>query len=309
MTSVLLQILLVLTGACLSAAATWLFSIRHMPASYRIAVLGFPQSGKTTLITAIFAYMFDHGVPGASIVPRGDETIRRVNANMQQLELGREMKPTTDQDVFAYRAEVCIAAPLLSRRYKLEIGDFPGESTVRFSDEHGPWLHGTSYFDWAIDADAFILVIDTSAVLSDLSGEYVAGQKRAFRAAWHRLKEHYLDGSADLSRRPLILVFTKADAALQRSTEAPGIETLLEARAVEEPREGLDRAALVVQTRFEDLIKYFARESRRFAVVQASIFVRAAGERLGIPQIARYVMPRPTFWPLSLPAPKAGSNA
>jgi GTPase SAR1 family protein len=270
-----------------------------MPASYRIAVLGFPRTGKTTLITALFAYLFREGVRGASIVPRGDETIQRINADMEQLELGRPIGPTTDQDVFAYRAEVRVPSVLTSRRYKLEIGDFPGESTVTFTEQYGDWLHRTKYFEWAISADAFMFVLDTGSILSDQTGEYVARQKRAFRAAWQRLQEHYLEGSADLAKRPLILVFSKADFLLLPRSELRWPEVLKKIPSmvsVDEAR--IDHEALDLRSRFADLIEYFERESRRFAIVFASVFVDVDGERLGVPRIARYIMPRSTFWPV-----------
>ena len=177
---------------------------------------GFSQAGKTTLITALFAYLFRRGVKGASIVPRGDETIQRINANMEQLELGRPVLPTRDQDVFAYRADIFAKSILFDRRYKLEIGDFPGEDTVAFSERYGDWLHQTEYFAWATAADAFIFVLDTGCILVDVSGEYAARQKRAFRAALQTLQEHYVDGPTDLRRRPLMLVFAKADLLLEK---------------------------------------------------------------------------------------------
>ena len=295
-----------LLGAVLSALITWYFSARRMPASYRIAVLGFPKSGKTTLITAVFAYLFRRGVRGASIVPRGEETIQRISDNMEKLELGRPIGPTTDQDVFAYRAEVSISGLIFTARYKLEIGDFPGENTVDFAETYGDWLHRTKYFEWAVGADAFVFVLDTGAILLDESGEYVARQKRAFRAAWQRLQEHYLDGPADLSRRPLILVFTKADSLVFGGTaEELRSATMAKefARATTIPRGQIESIGGDIRARLRDLIEYFERESRRFRVVLTSVFLNVDDERLGIPEVAHYIMPRPGFFALPVAQP------
>lgn len=265
-----------------------------MPSSYRIAVVGFPESGKTTLITAVFAFLFRRGIKGASIVPRGEETIKRINENMEQLELGRPLGRTKDQDVFAYRAEVKLKSFIVPRHYKLEIGDFPGENSVAFAEEYGDWLHLTRYFEWAISADAFLFVVDTGRVLLDDSGEYVAGQKRALRAAWQRLQEYHLEGAADVRTKPLVLIFAKADLLLVRDSskirelafgqESPPLASL-------DTPKSLNREVDAIIERFGDLIEYFERENRRFDIVFASVFINVKEERLGIPRIARFIMP------------------
>jgi hypothetical protein len=290
--------ILVLVGMALltflTAVLTYLVSVGRMPASYRIAVVGFPQSGKTTLITAVFAYLFRRGMRGASIVPRGDETIKRINANMEQLELGKRIGPTTDQDVFAYRAEIVLGG-LVRRRYKLEIGDFPGESSRAFTRKHGNWLHETKYFEWAISSDAFLFVIDVGAVLLDESGEYVAGQKRAMRAAWQRLEEHHLDSRAKFARKRLILVFTKADLLLETASDRAKLRELTFEKsplAVEiESAQSLEGKEEEIKRRFKDLIEYFEHENSKFQLIFASVFVNVEGERFGIPAISRHLVP------------------
>lgn len=297
--SVLLIVISTLLSV-VSAVFTWALVVRRLPASYRIAVVGFPRSGKTTLITAVFAYLFRNGVRGASIVPRGEETIRRINSNMEQLDLGRPIGPTKDQDVFAYRAEIKIRSSFFLRHYKLEIGDFPGENTLEFTEQYGEWLHDTRYFEWAISSDAFLFVVDVGSVLLDETGEYVARQKRALRAAWQRLEEHHLDSNSDISDKPLILVFTKADLLLNR--KGPHAIKDLAFGGIPQIRTFIDPMELRSETReieaaFSELTDYFRRENRRFEVVFASVFANVEHERLGIPEIARYIMPRPGLWP------------
>lgn len=255
--------------------------------------MGFPRCGKTTLITALFAYMFRDGVRGASIVPRGEETIQRVNENLEQLELGRSVKPTTDQDVFAYRAEVITKSILLSSRYKLEIGDFPGEDTVKFTEQYGNWLHRTTYFEWAVEADAFVFVVDMRQAMGDSSGAYVAGQKRAFRAAWQRLQEKHLDGASNLASKPLILVFSKCDAFV-KNMESFSKDRVYPVEFVEltpNIQHNLKEIELVVLEKFSDLISYFERENRRFRTLFTSVYLNVHGDRKGIPELARFIMP------------------
>ena len=266
-------------GGGLSALASWYLSNKRMPALHRIAVIGYPQTGKTTLITAVFAYLFRHGIRGASIVPRGEETIARVNSNMESLELGRPIGATRDQDVFAYRAEVKFQSFPFGRRYKLEIGDFPGENSVEFTEQYGEWLHRTKYFEWAISADAFVFVIDVGKVF-DLDGqEYVARQKSALRAAWQRIQEFHLDGSSNIRRKPLILAFTKADLGLSHS--ALGIS-----------ESEIQKLTANLEERFSDLIAYLRRETNRFETIATSALLSTRGDRIGIQKLATRLLPR-----------------
>ncbi len=286
-------------SAAFSAFLTWLLAARRMPASHRVAILGFPQSGKTTLITAVFDYLFRFGAKGGSIVPRGDETIRRINDNLRSLELQRPVKPTTDQEVFAYRAEVVARRSRFQNRYKLEIGDFPGEDTVAFAEQYGEWLHDTPYFQWAMTADAFVFVVDVSSLLLDISGEQVAREKSAFRAAWQRLREHHLDGGSDLAEKPLLLVFTKADLLLIPSSRFEEIRDRATGQRFPEMqvvrRNQLDREFERIKLRFSDLIAYFQLESSRFDIVFTSMFAEVDQERLGVPEFASKILPRPSL--------------
>jgi hypothetical protein len=219
---------------------------------------------------------------------------------MEELDLGRPIGPTKDQDVFAYRAEIKIRSSFFLRHYKLEIGDFPGENTLDFTEQYGEWLHDTRYFEWAISSDAFLFVVDVGSVLLDETGEYVARQKRALRAAWQRLEEHHLDSNSDISDKPLILVFTKADLLLNHagpySIQELAFGIIPQSKTFIMPRD-IEAKTFEITEPFSELIQYFRRENRRFVVVFASVFANVEHERLGIPEIARYIMPRPGLWP------------
>ncbi|MDG4562468.1 MAG: 50S ribosome-binding GTPase [Candidatus Competibacter sp.] len=268
-------------GALLSAFASWVFARRTIPRSHRVAVIGFPQAGKTSLIVALFAHYFRRGVRGALILPRGEETIRRVNSLIAEVESGKGITPTTDQDLFAFRAEVNqrSALDLLSRRYKLEIGDFPGEYSEEFIASSQPWLHNTNYFEWAIGADAFLFVIDSKKALEN-KDNYVATQKSAFRAAWQRIREHHIDGARRLHGKSAVLVFTKAD--LVSDTSWTGSMKDQELERLNRRLDGL----------FADLIEYFRREIPRFRTVVTSVVSGDSDERVGVDVVATLILPR-----------------
>lgn len=82
------------------------YASSRLPRAYSIAVIGYPRSGKTFLITAIFGELFSERLSELKTIPRGKETIERINRDLENLEIGRSLGPTTDQDRFAYRTDV-----------------------------------------------------------------------------------------------------------------------------------------------------------------------------------------------------------
>lgn len=272
---------LVLLGALASGILSWFVARKNIPRAYRVAVIGFPQAGKTSLITAVFAHLFRSGIRGASIVPRGEETITRINSHIADMESGAGVAPTRDQDLFAYRAEVQSRSLFFfsSLRYKLEIGDFPGEQTESFIGSEQPWLHNTNYFQWAMGADAFIFVVDAKKVY-DEQNNYVARQKSAFRAAWQRIQEHHIDGASGLKSKVVILVYSKADQVIG----FPGGSSELMHRCKDLKRQ--------LDLEFSDFIDYLKRDSKDFKTVLTSVALHENGERLGVPTVSEYVLPR-----------------
>lgn len=284
-----------IVSGIVGASFAWTITSRRMPVSHRVAIIGYPQVGKTTLITGIFEYLFRVGAEGGSVVPRGDETIRRVNTNLKQMELGRPVIPTRDQDVFAFRADVVAPGGGLARRYKLEIGDFPGEDTVEFAEQYGEWLHATPYFQWAISSDAFLFVVDTASILLDSTGEEVARQKSALRAAWQRIREYHLDHNVGLSRTKVVLIYSKADLLLVDRWNTVAIRNFATGEdhpSVRKVNAAVHTALDKVMHQFDDLAEMLARESGSFETIATSIYLREAGdERFGIPAVVHAVLP------------------
>lgn len=264
--------------AIASALVSWLLGRRSIPRSHRVAVIGFPQAGKTSLIVALFAYYFRASVQGAQILPRGEETIHRVNKHIAEMDSGKGVSPTRDQDLFAFRAEVLrrSAIAILERRYKLEIGDFPGEHSEEFITSEQPWLHNTSYFEWAMSADVFIFVVDASKAWIE-GDEYISKQKGAFRAALQRIEEHHIDGVRRLRKMVAMLVYTKADVLIDLS-DGRGVRDCVVLK------NELDR-------RFEDLRDYFKQSFPRFETVLTSVYGADALRREGIRRVAELTVP------------------
>lgn len=285
-------LIVVVAGSVLSALVTWLYFSARMPVSHRVAIIGFPRSGKTTLITAILEYLFRHGERGRRIVPRGEETRTRIYDHFRQIKYQKAIQPTTYQEIFAYRSEVTVRSGFFNRRYKLEIADFPGEDSVFYTDQLGESLYDNPYFQWVSTADAFVFVINAGFLLEDHTGEYVRGQTRALRTAWQLLKEHHIEGATSLATKPLLLVFSKVDLLLPRTDDPyPTVtEPFPPLRCVSESE--IEAAVHHVIGRYDDLIDYLNRESQRLHIILTSAFATVGDERVGIPELAWRILPR-----------------
>jgi GTPase SAR1 family protein len=269
---------------------------QRLPVAYRVAVLGFPRSGKTTLIIAMFGEMFARRLVGYDVHPRGESTIERVNADLESLELGRPLGTTTDQDLFAFRADVIARGGIFPRIFKVEIGDFPGEDTVKFAEEFGDWFHQTPYFKWAMEADAFIFVADLAAIRGgDSAAPNVARTSRAIRAAWQRLQEHHLEGARRLSSKPVALVFMKEDLLFPA-----GAAAIRGGPISRDPLQVEQGALMAEEDRivglFGDLLAFLRSQARVFRVIFVSAFaVDKCGRRLGVNELLRFILPRVGF--------------
>jgi GTPase SAR1 family protein len=271
-----------------------------IPEAYRIAVVGFPKSGKTTLVTAMFGELFAGHILGVFVYPRGETTRNRVNEDLKRLELGKQLGPTTDQDVFAYRADIT-RGKFFKRTYKLEIGDFPGDDSQKFTEQFGEWLHETNFFKWVMEADAFILVVDLAHTLNqDSVKEYVAKITSAFRAAWQQLSEYHLEGKKNLRNKSVVLVFTKADlfGITPTAAKEEGIVNKVMQLGFEEPvpvteiePQALKIGVHHTEEHFSDLIKYLQRESNNSSHVFVSCFSLLAGRRQGVNELLEKILP------------------
>nr|VFK39443.1 MAG: 50S ribosome-binding GTPase [Candidatus Kentron sp. TC] len=282
---------------------------RAFPISHMVSFIGYPRSGKTTLITALFSEVFAQRIlRGVNIIPRGAETIERVNEDIARLETGRELAPTTAQDLFSYRVEMLTGKTSLSRRYKIEIGDFPGEDSENLANKDAAWLHKTKYFQWALNADVFIFVIDLENLTDlgdDRAREYKSLLERSFRAAWQRIKEHHYDGARKLRNNPVILAFTKADLLLDSENSyrensaasagnAPGNYHRPVVLDSKERNRELSEKQESIEAYFRDIIQYLGSETSRFHVIFTSAFAKEKPDsvRFGIEELARSVLPK-----------------
>ncbi|MGR6831380.1 hypothetical protein [Aliivibrio wodanis] len=212
---------------------------------------------------------------------RGEETINRVNEDIYRLEQDEKLHSTTDQDLFSYRAELISKKHIFTRNYKVEFGDFPGEDSEKLISDDIKWIQNLPYFNWVIDADSFIFIIDVSHAPSN---EYRAKLTAAYRAAWQRLKDYHFSGTTQMHSKPVTIVFTKCDLLFGEfdfSENATVFETDVE-----------DKMQSIVK-QYDELINYFKNESKKCNVVYSSSYVRDIdkGIKLGAKGILESVLP------------------
>lgn len=173
--------------------------------SLRVAVIGLPRSGKTTLITVVFdAIMSGRLARYASV--SGLETVERLTKYLSLINSGVNLGPTTDEEVFAYRYVVNRKRfGIFSTKYDVEIADFPGEYSEELSRDlqsrvKQPSLFQKEFFSWIIRADRYIFVIDAEAYRRSFMKhgsvgrpDYVSEVEIAFKNAVLQLKQEMLD--------------------------------------------------------------------------------------------------------------------
>jgi len=295
--------LLASIGGALFAWLGVLVVRRYEPApQYSVALIGFPRSGKTTLIVSLFGEMFA-GQIGRQLRPSGESTINRVNELLAQLQMGRALGPTEDQDRFAFRSELKSGRFPFSRMYKVEFGDFPGSDSVAYLQKYGPWLHTTEFFKWVVEADALVFVVDVAEFYRDQGRQtaYVAEMSSAIRAAWQHYVEANKEQRARCRRVRVVLVFTKADLLGRFTSERRVVErigALAFGETVPELAQltpyDLQHEGARLRAQFTPLLNYMESElGDRFSISFVSPFGSAPdGSRLGMKQFAQAVLPR-----------------
>ena len=296
-------VLVVITTATLAMMFVLFYRTFQVQRSYHVAVIGFPSSGKTTLITSLFGEAFARQLP-IKLAPRGTQTIERINKFLETQRKGKTLGPTRDQDMFAFRADATLGRFPFRTTIRLEFGDFPGHYSEAQIDNMAI-LHNTEFFKWVADSDAIIFVIDLARYLSNVRARqnYVAEVTSRFRAAWQQYLDTNRYRTKEVQRHPVLLVFNKsdlmyrcpaginlADIEKMTATEVKSIEEMSADLGfgvdippiIEIDKMRLDSDKIIIEQDFAEIISYFKAEASRTDVVFTSSFGTLKGKRLGI---------------------------
>lgn len=285
-----------------------MFKVFRVEKSYHVAVIGFPKSGKTTLITSLFGEAFKRNLP-VNVTPRGTQTIERINKSLEMLKKGKALGPTRDQDMFAFRADATFGRWPFRSTYRIEFGDFPGKYSEDHYEDKGP-LHNTEFFKWVADSDAMIFVIDLGRYLSRLGSKngFIAETTASFRAEWQQFLDTNSFRIKEVKRHAVIIVFNKADlmyrysvginlGGIERMTDSSKVRQIEEMAArlgfgedapptIEIDGTQFDSDKKIIENEFAELISYFETEVQNTDVVFTSSFATLKGStsqaRIGI---------------------------
>lgn len=138
--------------------------LRRHPSTFTVAILGFPNSGKTVYITTLFDELQQGKSMRLRLSPYGVDTVEEVGRNLNLLARGLWLPRTASGNVFFFRAIASLRPPFPTR-IKLEIADFAGEDLGELQPSSERWLHKGNYFKYVMDVDAIMLAIDGQSLL------------------------------------------------------------------------------------------------------------------------------------------------
>jgi GTPase SAR1 family protein len=276
-----------------------------LPISHSVALVGLPRSGKTTIITSLFGEIFARKTLykdfQASLT--GESTIKRVNSDLARLERGLTLGPTEDQSTFAYKTKITLTRFFVTRTYKIEFGDFPGEYSKDFLDSQFDLIQSEEFFKWVLSADAIIFVVDLGPYL-DLNKrkKYVAEMSASIRSAWQKILNAHEDGERVARKMPVAMVFSKVDLEerIRKIESVSDIQSLIAKLGYgDESPEPIvldsvitKRLEAEVEKSFTDLLNFLRDETKYFTIVHTSCFGFANENRLGLFELLKAILPK-----------------
>ncbi|MDG6078930.1 hypothetical protein E3U23_06960 [Erythrobacter litoralis] len=295
------------------------FRVRNnFAASYRIAMLGLPLSGKTALVTAIFEYIFSSSA-GRAFAPVGEKTIKSINQQISLIESRKTFDRTRDQDIFLFRFLYYVKSfflPFLTTKYEGEVVDFPGEMSHRLfeSSRDGDLSDDIEIFDrdfytWIISSKAHIFTVDLAGYLAtEDKRSFASARSSEIRRTWQILSEKVFSEKGKQKSR-VALVFTKADLAFVRKIDADlmaegqseTMQVLWHFRYETIPSSAeinFDRKELLwgisteTENYFKPLIDYFSNQDCEFRIFYCSSYKDNNEKRLGIEDLTRFLLPK-----------------
>jgi len=185
-------------------------TLQENPTPLQVALVGGPRSGKTVFLSVLFNELQVAKTDRISFQPYGRETIEMVGENINCLNAGQWLVPTTKDSVFFFRANAIVGRSLLSKKFTVEIGDYAGERIDEFDSSSEEWLHRTEYFKYAVGCDIIFLAIDAEK-LAFAPPSVTARMENQLVAAFQVLLDEKGVVPNERMRAPVALLILKSD--------------------------------------------------------------------------------------------------
>ena len=227
-----------------------LLARRGLPSAYNVALIGYRQSGKTTLLVTMFSELVLFRVSKVSAMLVGKRTIERVTSYMKRIKLRQAVGSTTQRSRFPYELKIAEKG-LLGRSFRVSFGDFPGERSEEYLrkslHEHygdgggeyydgsrestiGEWalshqrddavLFDGEFFRWILECDALVFVVD---VAQYLKGEHIKEKAMSQSSDQLPVEANYV---VDISQEYIRAWSYIVDARLEGGGEADPVVVL-----------------------------------------------------------------------------------
>jgi GTPase Era involved in 16S rRNA processing len=301
-------IILWLVAVGVATTLMWVLLDSRMPRPYNIAIIGYPESGKTTLIVSLFGEILASKIEGVRATLSTKSTTERVIPGIAALEMRKALSPAKSQFMFVYRADIVLGSrSWLRKTYKVEVGDFSEQTAEELAVGTAERLVNPEFEKWVNEADAFVFVIDVAQCYrgyemgNRINDEYVRQMTAAIRTAWQNVLNYHTAGRKKLRSYPVILAFTKSDL-INHVSDAPNAHVseamqkwgFAEIPAVADIQpQKFSQEAQRIRDAFDEVRSFFQQNSDSYEDVFVSSLGNMGGRRLGLERLVRAIFPPP----------------
>jgi hypothetical protein len=281
--------------------------LNYNPSNHYIAVLGYPESGKSVFITSFIKHLISEKIPGYKAKKIEKETAKRLKDDIKSLNSGSPLDPARTEPIFPYIVDISKGKLALKKYIKVQIGDFSDDNRAQFNDGYRQWFHKAPSFVWAMQADAFVFVVDLAEVLAQYDDDFYCKKvSDGIYEAWKSIEKSHLGGAKKLKNNAIVLLFSKADL-LKTFHELLGPKPQGQMR-IKMLQSGFSKKSLpltinikkdldadlyaLIEEKFADIIHYLKRRSNRFNIIYFSHFLTINNLPIGFEKVADSILPK-----------------
>ncbi len=259
--------------------------------THDVAFIGYPGMGKTTMIVSMIGEIHLGKIKSAHATLLGESTIKRVAENLEKIRDGVPLGATDDSTKFGYTAFIEVNTKFSSKAYKVTYGDFPGEDSKKISQgslNKLTWFKETDYFQWALNAECYVFVIDASCI-KDKNSSIVKDIMTGYRTSWQHILDNNTEAVRIIRKRPIIIAFTKCDLFFKEGKNA---EDTLYFESIDIRDEKFKTLKYNLHEKFKDLIDFFRKENPALEIIFTSSYGKYGDKVIGAKELFEKTLPQ-----------------